>query len=112
MIAHVTPTTFLPVIDIQAVSAPMQIYMDAMTALGRRVMETMALSLGLELHFFSRLVDAEIGALHNIDTGRVAEDNAAERWDGSSVHAFEGSYGDYLINEVSHVFPDLRRDVL
>ena len=193
-------------------------YMDAMTALGRRVMETMALSLGLEVHFFSRLYteeplilfrifnypslagrspsawsvgehtdyglltmllqddsgglevksptgwieappvpssfvcnigdmlermtgglyrstphrvrnvgsrdrlsfpfffdpnwDAKIGALHNIDTSRVAENNAAARSDGTSVHAFDGTYGDYIISKVSHVFPELRRDVL
>jgi isopenicillin N synthase-like dioxygenase len=35
-----------------------------------------------------------------------------ERWDGRSVHAFEGTYGDYLIDKVSKVFPALRADVL
>jgi len=50
-------------------------YMDAMTALGRRVMETIALSHGLETNFFSRLVI-------------------------------------YLLSKESHVFADLRRDVL
>ena len=34
-------------------------YMDAMSALGRRVMEIMALSLGLEVNFFSRLYTEE-----------------------------------------------------
>jgi isopenicillin N synthase-like dioxygenase len=35
-----------------------------------------------------------------------------ERWDGRSVHAFTGRYGDYLIDKVSRVFPALRADVL
>ena len=30
-----------------------------------------------------------------------------ERWDGQSVHAFEGTYGDYLLSKVSKVFPSL-----
>lgn len=35
-----------------------------------------------------------------------------DRWDGRSVHAFEGLYGDYLIDKVSRVFPALRADVM
>ncbi len=34
-------------------------------------------------------------------------DDHAERWDKSSVHAFEGTYGDYLLGKVGKVFPDL-----
>ncbi len=34
------------------------------------------------------------------------------RWDGTNVHQFGGTYGDYLISKVSKVFPDLERDVL
>lgn len=30
------------------------------------------------------------------------------RWDGQDLQAFTGTYGDYLIGKVSHVFPDLR----
>ena len=37
----------------------------------------------------------------------TARADGAERWDGSSVHAFEGTYGDYLVAKVSKVFPDL-----
>jgi isopenicillin N synthase-like dioxygenase len=38
-----------------------------------------------------------------------AEADAADRWDGASVHeAFEGTYGDYLVAKVSKVFPALR----
>ena len=39
-------------------------------------------------------------------------DNRADRWDRASVHDFEGTYGDYLLNKVSKVFPQLRRDAL
>lgn len=31
----------------------------------------------------------------------------AERWDGASVHTFEGTYGDYLLGKVAKVFPAL-----
>lgn len=34
------------------------------------------------------------------------------RWDGASVHAWEGTYGDYLLAKVGRVFPDLRDAVL
>ncbi len=39
-------------------------------------------------------------------------DDLATRWDGASVHAFEGSYGDYVLAKVGKVFPVLRRTVL
>ncbi|HEU0199053.1 MAG TPA: 2-oxoglutarate and iron-dependent oxygenase domain-containing protein [Burkholderiaceae bacterium] len=39
-------------------------------------------------------------------------DDAAERWDHASVHAFEGTYGDYLLEKVGKVFPQLRSSVL
>lgn len=39
-------------------------------------------------------------------------DDQAERWDHASVHAFQGTYGDYLLNKVTQVFPELRQDVL
>jgi polar amino acid transport system ATP-binding protein len=38
-------------------------------------------------------------------------DDRASRWDGQSVHAFEGSYGDYLVSKVSKVFPQLSSDL-
>jgi len=37
---------------------------------------------------------------------------AADRWDGASVHAFEGTYGDYVLSKVAKVFPQLRDAVL
>jgi isopenicillin N synthase-like dioxygenase len=33
---------------------------------------------------------------------------AAQRWDRASVHGFSGTYGDYLLQKVSQVFPELR----
>jgi isopenicillin N synthase-like dioxygenase len=42
---------------------------------------------------------------------RASEDKH-ERWDGKSVHEFTGTYGEYLVDKVSKVFPQLRGDVL
>ena len=39
-------------------------------------------------------------------------DDRDERWDRASVHAFEGTYGDYLLAKVGKVFPELRATVL
>ncbi len=41
-----------------------------------------------------------------------ARDDSNERWDQANVHAFEGTYGDYLLGKVGKVFPDLGRSVL
>jgi hypothetical protein len=35
-----------------------------------------------------------------------------ERWDRASVHEFEGTYGDYLLDKVGKVFPQLKEDAL
>jgi isopenicillin N synthase-like dioxygenase len=40
------------------------------------------------------------------------KDDRHERWDRASVHALSGTYGEYLLNKVSKVFPELRREVL
>lgn len=46
-------------------------------------------------------------------TGRQPpRDDRDERWDRESVHAFNGTYGDYLLNKVGRVFPELRSAVL
>lgn len=42
----------------------------------------------------------------------MAAGDGAGRWDGASVHAFEGTYGDYLLGKVAKVFPDLFGDVI
>ncbi|MGH9885030.1 MAG: isopenicillin N synthase family dioxygenase [bacterium] len=39
-------------------------------------------------------------------------DDRDTRWDRASVHAFDGTYGDYLIAKVSKVFPQLVNEVL
>jgi len=57
--------------------------------------------------FFDPSFDAVIEA----DPSAAAR-HTYERWDGRSVHAFEGSYGDYLLEKVSKVFPALGARVL
>ncbi|MHC5820485.1 MAG: isopenicillin N synthase family dioxygenase [Nostoc sp.] len=42
----------------------------------------------------------------------VVNDDQSDRWDKASVHEFDGTYGDYLLNKVSKVFPELRQKVL
>jgi len=45
--------------------------------------------------------------------GRAAAGEGGEpRWDGQNLHAFSGTYGDYLLGKVSKVFPQLRQEVL
>jgi len=46
-----------------------------------------------------------------IDGLPARADDRETRWDGESVHAFEGSYGDYLVAKVSKVFPQLSSDL-
>lgn len=55
--------------------------------------------------FFDPGWDAEIKALPQ------ARDDSRERWDRANVHAFSGTYGDYLLGKVSKVFPDLAAGV-
>lgn len=61
--------------------------------------------------FFDPSFQAEIKP---IDLSQVPFpiDDSAERWDGTSVHSFEGTYGDYLLGKVAKVFPDLEKKVL
>jgi isopenicillin N synthase-like dioxygenase len=51
--------------------------------------------------------DAECRALPL--AGAPPADDAARRWDGSSVRAWDGTYGDYLTAKVAKVFPALER---
>ncbi|THD58955.1 2-oxoglutarate and iron-dependent oxygenase domain-containing protein [Phenylobacterium sp.] len=46
-----------------------------------------------------------------VDAARIEADRA-ERWDRASVHAFEGTYGDYLLGKVAKVFPQLTENAL
>jgi isopenicillin N synthase-like dioxygenase len=59
--------------------------------------------------FFDPDFTAEIPPL----PGRAAvTEEGQPRWDGQDLHAFTGTYGDYLLGKVSKVFPQLRRKVL
>lgn len=42
----------------------------------------------------------------------VPADDKETRWDRTSVHTFQGTYGDYLLNKVGKVFPQLQQTVL
>jgi isopenicillin N synthase-like dioxygenase len=59
--------------------------------------------------FFDPNFNAEVEPLP-VDATMV--DDRDERWDRASVHEFRGTYGDYLLDKVSKVFPQLRREVL
>jgi len=58
--------------------------------------------------FFDPSWDAEVGPLPLAD--EPPPDDAATRWDRTSVHAFTGTYGDYLTAKVAKVFPHLVDD--
>ncbi len=59
--------------------------------------------------FFDPGFDTEVKAL---PLTQVKRDDRDERWDKASVHAFQGTYGDYVLGKVSKVFPELKQDVL
>ena len=55
--------------------------------------------------FFDPSWDAEVVPLPM--DGAPAPDDAATRWDGASLAAWHGTYGEYLLTKVARVFPDL-----
>jgi len=59
--------------------------------------------------FFDPDFDAQIRPLPGYPA--IADDRDS-RWDKASVHAFSGTYGDYLLSKVSKVFPELKREVI
>jgi isopenicillin N synthase-like dioxygenase len=61
--------------------------------------------------FFDPGFNARVQPIELLEKAPVADDRD-ERWDRASVHAFEGTYGDYLLAKVSKVFPELRSAVL
>ncbi len=61
--------------------------------------------------FFDPNFFAEVRPI-DLPAGVAPPDDAAERWDRTSVHAFRGTYGDYLLNKVGKVFPGLRQEVM
>ena len=59
--------------------------------------------------FFDPNFRAEVKPIEGLQSVREDRD---ERWDGASVHQFEGTYGDYVLGKVAKVFPQLVEDVL
>ncbi len=57
--------------------------------------------------FFDPAFDARIEPIRHPEI-----DDRASRWDGASVHAFDGSYGEYVLAKVGRVFPQLLQQVL
>jgi isopenicillin N synthase-like dioxygenase len=57
-------------------------------------------------NFFARVQPIDLPGRTSIS------DDQAERWDGANVHAFQGTYGEYLLNKVGKVFPELRQTTL
>ncbi|MDY7227727.1 isopenicillin N synthase family dioxygenase [Hyalangium rubrum] len=62
--------------------------------------------------FFDPSWTAEVRPIDSPALEGAASDDRSERWDGQSVHAFRGTYGDYLLGKVGKVFPELRAEVL
>jgi isopenicillin N synthase-like dioxygenase len=54
--------------------------------------------------------DAEVRPVPGLDAAGPA--GGRHRWDGRSVHEWSGTYGDYLLDKVRRVFPDLGERVL
>jgi isopenicillin N synthase-like dioxygenase len=59
--------------------------------------------------FFDPGFEAEV---HPLPLPHALADDAEERWDGASVRAFRGTYGEYLLGKIAKVFPELRGEVL
>ncbi len=51
--------------------------------------------------------NAVVDRLPIVDRPSADDEAAAQRWDHASVHGFSGTYGDYLLQKVSKVFPEL-----
>jgi len=59
--------------------------------------------------FFDPNFSAEVKPIAGVQNIR---DDKDRRWDRASVHLFQGTYGDYLLNKVSKVFPELAKKAL
>lgn len=60
--------------------------------------------------FFDPNFNAELQPLPLSESG--IKDDRHERWDRASVHTFQGTYGDYVLNKVGKVFPELKQQIL
>jgi isopenicillin N synthase-like dioxygenase len=61
--------------------------------------------------FFDPNFDAVVTPIETLAVDEFVDDREL-RWDRSSVHAFDGTYGDYVLGKVGKVFPALTRNVL
>jgi isopenicillin N synthase-like dioxygenase len=61
--------------------------------------------------FFDPNFEAEIKPIECVNPTTL-QDDRNDRWDNASVHEFCGTYGDYVLNKVSKVFPELRQKVI
>lgn len=59
--------------------------------------------------FFDPNFDAEV---RPVDSAAVLDDDPRDRWDSASVHDIGGTYGEYLLNKVAKVFPELGSEAL
>jgi isopenicillin N synthase-like dioxygenase len=60
--------------------------------------------------FFDPSFDARMVPIEGLVKDALADDSG-ERWDHASVHAFSGTYGEYLLGKVAKVFPQLRHEL-
>jgi isopenicillin N synthase-like dioxygenase len=75
-------------------------------AINRSGRDRLSFPLFFDPNYFSRVQRIEgLASAHIID-------DSAQRWDRANVHAFSGRYGDYLLDKVGKVFPELRTQVL
>lgn len=57
--------------------------------------------------FFDPDFAAELKPLPTVAATVLEAADGSDRWDKASPHAFEGTYGDYLLSKVGKVFPQL-----
>ena len=60
--------------------------------------------------FFDPGFGTVIEGIENVE--QVGIGDVAPRWDNADVHQFGGTYGEYLLNKIGKVFPDLKDEVL
>ena len=61
--------------------------------------------------FFDPSFTAEVKPIEGLLNDGIVDDKD-DRWDKASVHAFSGTYGEYLLRKVSKVFPELHSAVI
>jgi len=61
--------------------------------------------------FFDPNFAAEVKPIPQVKP-ELTQNNLSDRWDHANIHAFQGTYGDYILSKVSKVFPALRQSVL